>query len=90
MSRKPLPSRQEGAPREKAKPGLESSQWGFGARFPPPLSTCYLRYQVLVDPLQLGALPPVLSDDCLLVELVGEIPVLVVIHGAGERRPAGG
>lgn len=51
----------------------------------PPLCTRYLRYQVLVDPLQLGTLPPVLGDDCLLVELVGKIPVLVVIHGAAGR-----
>lgn len=69
-----------------AKPGLQLSPWCFGTRFPPPFSTRYLRYQVLVDPLQLGALPPILGNDCLLVELMGEVPVLIVIHGAAERK----
>lgn len=55
----------------------------------PHLSAHYLRYQVLVDPLQLGAFPPVLGDDCLLVELVSKIPVLIVIHGAAEKRRGG-
>lgn len=42
----------------------------------------HLRNQVLMDPPQLGPLLPILSDDCLLVELVSQIPILIIEHGA--------
>lgn len=49
-----------------------------------------LRYQVLVDPSQFGALPAILGDNCLLIEFMGKVPVLVVIHGAAAREDEGG
>ena len=45
-----------------------------------------LRNQVLMYPPQLGPLLPVLGDDCLLIELVSQIPILVLEHGAAARE----
>lgn len=42
----------------------------------------HLRNQVLMHPPQLGPLLPVLGDDCLLIEFVSEISILVIEHGA--------
>lgn len=35
---------------------------------------------------QLGPLLPVLGDDCLLIELVSEIPILIIEHRAAQRE----
>lgn len=48
-----------------------------------------LRNQVLMHPPQLGPLLPVLGDDCLLIELVSQIPILVIEHGAAAREYEG-
>lgn len=45
-----------------------------------------LRNQVLMHPPQLGPLLPVLGDDCLLIEFVSQIPILVIEHGAVQRE----
>lgn len=44
-----------------------------------------------MHPPQLGPLLPILGDDCLLVELVSQIPILIIEHGAvwRERERAG-
>lgn len=44
-----------------------------------------------MHPPQLGPLLPVLGDDCLLVELMSQIPILVIEHGAvwKDRERAG-
>ena len=49
-----------------------------------------LRNQVLMHPPRLGPLLPVLGDDCLLVELVSQIPILALEHGAAAREYEGG
>lgn len=41
-----------------------------------------LRDQVLMYPPQLGPLLPVLGDDCLLIEFMSQVPILIIEHGA--------
>lgn len=52
----------------------------IGSRTTAPAS--HLRNQVLMYPSQLGPLLPILGDDCLLVELMSQIPILIIEHGA--------
>lgn len=46
----------------------------------------HLRNQVLMHPPQLGPLLPILGDDCLLIEFVSQIPILVIEHGAVQKE----
>lgn len=44
----------------------------------------HLWNQILLDPLQLGLLPSIFGHHRLLVELVGQVSVLVVVQRAGN------
>lgn len=44
--------------------------------------------QILLDSLQLGLLPAVFGHHRLLVELVGQVSILVIVQGAGDTTRA--
>lgn len=46
----------------------------------------YLRYEILVDPLQLGLLSPIFSHHCLFVELMSQISILIKIQRAASNK----
>lgn len=45
-----------------------------------------LRYEILLDPFQLGLLSSIFCHHHLLVELVGQITVLIVVQGTSPRK----
>lgn len=45
----------------------------------------YLRYQVLVNSFELGTLPPILGDYCLLIKFMRKVTIFIIIHRA-ERK----
>lgn len=57
-----------------------------GKQTPHPHTQAFLHLwnQILLDPLQLGLLPAIFGHHRLLVELVGQVSVLVVVQRAGD------
>lgn len=48
-----------------------------------------LRYEVFLDLLQFGPLTAILHHNCLLVELVGQVSILVKVQGAPSGKHEG-
>lgn len=45
-----------------------------------------LRYKVLLDSLELGPFPPVLCHNCLFIELMGQVTILVNEQRASSSK----
>ena len=74
-------------PRLTPHRGLQGNPRGCGGGDP---ASDALRNQVLMRPPPLGPLLPVLGDDCVLIELVSQIAILGIEHGAVAARDSEG
>lgn len=46
------------------------------------IQSAHLRYEVLLNPLQLGPLPAILCHYSLFIELMSQVPILIIVERA--------
>jgi hypothetical protein len=49
------------------------------------IQSAYLRYEVLLNPLQLGPLPAIFCHQSLFIELMSQVPILIIVKRANTH-----